>query len=301
VENDKREIQPARATDRLPKRRLNGEKRLEGLKVEQFIQNSQHLSVIIPAANEEETIGAVLQEVKRLFPKEIIVMVNGSHDGTLDICLRHEVTCYSYPFPLGHDVGRAIGAREASGNVLLFLDGDVILQAEELQPFVDACYHGVDIALNNVNPFYTHSSKVDAVSMAKSFVNRMLLRPDLGYSSMTAIPHAMKKHVADRIGYDNLLVPPKAQAMAILYGFRVEHVHSVDVFSVNKQRAYNHHKTNLVQQLILGDHVEALKFAQDMKSERLHFSDQMRQRQVLIQLDQAKHLSDRHIVLPTGW
>jgi glycosyltransferase involved in cell wall biosynthesis len=300
VANGKRKKQPVRVANRPPKRRLTGKKRSKGLTAAQLLQNSRHLSVIIPVADEEETIGSVLQQVKRLLPKEIIAIVNGYKDRTLEICLTHDVTCYSYPFTLGHDVGRAIGAREASGDVLLFLDGDVVFHAEELQPFVDACYLDVDIALNNVNPFYTDASKVDAVSMAKLFVNRMLLRPDLGYSSLTAIPHAMKKSVADRIGYENLVVPPKAQAMAILHGCRVEHVHSVNVFNgVNKNRVYNSQKTNLVQQLILGDHVEALKFAQDVKSERLFFSDQLRQRQVLFQLDQAKHMTDRHIVLPT--
>lgn len=126
------------------------------------------LSVIIPVSNEEKTIGAVLRQVERLRPKEIIVIVNGCRDHTLEVVCSHPVTCVVYPFVLGHDVGRAVGAGEASGEVLLFADGDIVVPAETLQSFANACYRGADIALNNANPFFRQSAKLDAVAMATS-------------------------------------------------------------------------------------------------------------------------------------
>ncbi|MEJ8546240.1 glycosyltransferase family 2 protein [Brevibacillus borstelensis] len=264
----------------------------------QLRQNRKRLSVIIPVRDEEATIGKVLRQVGRLKPKEIIVIANGSRDRTIQIVSKYNVTCFSYPFQLGHDVGRAIGAKEASGDVLLFLDGDIVIPAERLQKFVTACYQGVDISLNNVNPFFINTAKIDAVSMAKSYLNRMLLRADLGFSSMTAVPHAMKRSVAAWLGYDSLMVPPLAQAKAILQGIRVEQTGSVDVFRTNRKSTLNSKANNLVKELILGDHLEALSFLQAIKSERVFFIDQLRRRHLLKHMERTTQLAPNHHLLP---
>nr|WP_241254588.1 glycosyltransferase family 2 protein [Brevibacillus sp. SYP-B805] len=244
-------------------------------------QNPYNLSVIISVSNEEGTIGELLASVKSLQPKEVIVVENGSTDKTLEICLQHEVTCFSYPYRLGHDVGRAIGAREATGEVFLFLDGDIVFQPQDLLPFVAACYQQVDIALNDVNPFYTKASMIDAVSLAKRFLNRVLRHGSLKYASLTAIPHAMKRRAAEIIGYANLAIPPKAQAMAALAGLTIENVHAVNVFSTNKIRSYNSSNTNVVEDMILGDHVEALQWVQATMGNRCFFADMIRQREMI--------------------
>jgi glycosyltransferase involved in cell wall biosynthesis len=256
-------------------------------------KNSRMLSVILPVSNEEKTIGEVLRQVERLLPKEIIVIVNGCRDHTLEIVRGHPVTCVVYPFALGHDVGRAIGAGEASGEVLLFIDGDIVVAAETLQSFVNACYRGADIALNNANPFFQLSAKVDTVEMAKSYLNRMLYRPDLRYSSLSAVPHAMKQSAAAELGYENLMVPPKAQAMAISNGLRVVQAGSVNVF--------RRKPSPRIQELILGDHLEAIQYVQSVKnSDRMYFPDHLRRRDVFPHVERAQFVSDRHVKLPFG-
>jgi hypothetical protein len=244
-------------------------------------QNRDYLSVIISVHNEQGTIGPLLSSIKCLQPKEIIVIENGSTDRTLDICLEHNVTCFSYPFRIGHDVGRAIGAREATGEILLFLDGDIIFQPGDLLPFVAACYQDTDIALNDVNPFYTKASMIDAVSLAKRFLNRILLLTSLKYSSLTAIPHAMTKRAAEMIGYANLAVPPKAQAIAALSGLTIKQVHPVNVFTTNKIRNSNSSSNNAVEQMILGDHIEAIQWVQEARGKRVYFEDMIRQRNMI--------------------
>ncbi|CAM5790156.1 MULTISPECIES: glycosyltransferase family 2 protein [Brevibacillus] len=280
------------------KKKAARRKRLPLLDSLQTRQNMQRLSVIIPVRDEERTIGKVLKQVVRLRPKEIIVIANGSRDRTIQIATTYNVTCLSYPFPLGHDVGRAIGAKEASGDVLLFLDGDIVIPAERLQRFVKACYLGADISLNNVNRFFNNTARIDAVSMAKSYLNRLLLRPDLGFSSMTAVPHAMKRSVAAWLGYDSLMVPPLAQAKAILQGMRVVQSASVDVLRTNRKRIINQKTNNLVKDLILGDHMEALSFLQSMKSERVFFFDQLRRRHIFGHIGRTAKLASNHFVLP---
>ncbi|WP_051967915.1 glycosyltransferase [Brevibacillus thermoruber] len=251
------------------------------------------LSVIIPVSNEEKTIGAVLRQVERLRPKEIIVIVNGCRDHTLEVVRSHPVTCVVYPFVLGHDVGRAVGAGEASGEVLLFADGDIVVPAETLQSFANACYRGADIALNNANPFFRQSARLDAVAMATSYLNQMLSRPDLRCSSLSAVPHAMKQSAAAALGYESLMVPPKALAMAITNGLVVVQAESVNVF--------RRKPSPRIQELILGDHLEAIQYVQRVKkSDRMYFADQFRRRDVFPHVEKARFVSDRHVILPFG-
>ncbi|GAA4707165.1 glycosyltransferase family 2 protein [Brevibacillus fulvus] len=259
-------------------------------------ENQQHLSVIISVYNEEETIGALLKSVKKLNPKEIIVIENGSTDQTLDVCLDHGVKCISYPFRLGHDVGRAIGARESTGDVLLFLDGDIVFSSKDLAPFVAACYEGVDLALNDVNPFYTNTELLDYVSLAKAFLNKSLLHSELGYASLTAVPNAMRRSAVELIGYNNLAVPPKAQAMAAILGLSIRCVHFVNVFKPNKVRLYNSTENNRVEQMILGDHIEAIEWARSVKGDRVFFADHLRRREILDQLSHSLLTSEDQLL-----
>lgn len=46
------------------------------------IYNGKQLSIIIPAQNEEATIKEVILEARKIEPKEIIVVINGSTDQT---------------------------------------------------------------------------------------------------------------------------------------------------------------------------------------------------------------------------
>ncbi|MEH7087276.1 family 2 glycosyl transferase, partial [Neobacillus drentensis] len=97
-------------------------------------------------------------------------------------------------------------------------------------------------------------------------------------NSLTAVPHALSRKALEIIGYMNLMVPPKAQAIAILNGLRVEVCTSINVVERNKIRNTNVGQTNPVAQLIIGDHLEALREAMDMCGSRLSLSDTQRDR-----------------------
>ena len=53
-----------------------------------------------------------------------------------------------------NDVGRAIGAREEKGEIVLFLDGDIVMKSEELYNFIKGIRQGHEIVLNN-GPLFT--------------------------------------------------------------------------------------------------------------------------------------------------
>lgn len=85
------------------------------------------ISIIIPAYNAEETLAATLQSClhQSLQAREIIVVDNGSHDATAKIAASFG-SKIQYLFMNNEGVSRArnIGAEQATGEWLLFLDAD---------------------------------------------------------------------------------------------------------------------------------------------------------------------------------
>jgi hypothetical protein len=217
------------------------------------------LSVIISARNEEQTLGRLLHQVSRLSPLEVIVVLNGCSDNSYPISRRNlQAMVVHCPESVGHDVGRAMGAKLSKGDILLFLDGDMVIRASQLGAFAAAIDNGMDVALNNLDPLMPSFGLCDDVTRSKLFLNYVLGRYDLGVSSMTAVPHALSRHALQIIGYRELMVPPKAQARSILENLRVGKVGTVDVIKRNRLRQANIGAGNAVEKLIIGDHAEAL-------------------------------------------
>lgn len=65
------------------------------------IYNGKQLSIIIPAQNEESTIKEVILEARKIEPKEIIVVINGSTDQTEAIAKQSGATVIVYEERLG--------------------------------------------------------------------------------------------------------------------------------------------------------------------------------------------------------
>lgn len=84
-----------------------------------------NISVIVPVLNEEKSVGATLAALLPLAPYEIIIVDGGSSDRTREIAARFQVKIYSSERSRARQMNR--GAREASGDVLLFLHADTRL------------------------------------------------------------------------------------------------------------------------------------------------------------------------------
>lgn len=236
------------------------------------------VSVVIPVMNERRTLAEVIRQAANVHPQcEVIVVANGSKDGSAQLARRIGARVIAYDQSLGHDVGRAIGAAEARGQVLLFVDGDIPVRASELRPFVEAIGKGVDVALNRyLGP--VRKSNVHSVILSKHALNWLVGRPDLSGTSMTTIPHALSRRALERIGPEQLAVPPKAQAAAIANGLRVEAVHYVEVGARNPGKRRRRGGGDPVEQLIVGDHLEALEHWVSLTTNRGNYEDGNRRR-----------------------
>lgn len=93
------------------------------------------ISIIVPAYNEEKYIGLTLGSIKEAqqlllsekgVPTEIIVVDNDSTDSTARIARSFEAQVFNEPT---HNVAkvRNTGASRANGNILVFVDADVVV------------------------------------------------------------------------------------------------------------------------------------------------------------------------------
>jgi len=236
-----------------------------------------YVSVIVPVMNERRTLGRVIREAFRVHPRtEVIAVVNGSTDGSLRIARNSGAKVLAYDRPLGHDVGRAVGAKEASGPILLFVDADIVVPAGKLRKFVEAVERGTDVALNDYSG-PVHKEVVHGVVLAKHALNAWLGRSDLAGASMTTIPHAISRRTLTAIGASALSVPPLAQTMAIRQGLRVERSTAVPVGRLNPKRTKRERAQSL-EPLIVGDHLEAIQWWLDHTDSRGGFGDGARHR-----------------------
>lgn len=113
-------------------------------------QNRQLLSVtfVVPTYQAAQTLSYCLESVfSQDYPRdkiEVIVVDGGSSDRTIEIASKHDVKILPNPsrFEDGPNGGKAIGARNAVGDLLCFLDSDNTIYPTTwlramVQPFLD--------------------------------------------------------------------------------------------------------------------------------------------------------------------
>lgn len=244
-----------------------------------LLPTNKKVGAVVMAMNEEQSILSTIRELERLPLHEIVVVVNGSTDSSLMMARTSgKAIILHYNEALGHDVGRAIGAKITTSDIVLFLDADIPVSAEQLVPFVQAAGRGVDVALNDLTRYVGLFADWDEVTIMKYFLNRSNRRDDLSVNSMTAVPHALSRKAIEVIGSANLAVPPKAQAIAMQRGLRVGVGGSINVFKKNRHRKENVGVNNPISKLIMGDHLEALGWVMQEENPRLKYIDLLRRR-----------------------
>lgn len=96
---------------------------------------SQKISVIIPAKDEAKSIGELIARTKKSLAKhrvEIIVIDDGSEDDTKAVAESHDVIAISHNKTLGKGAAMKTGAYAATGDILVFLDGDGAHMPEDI-------------------------------------------------------------------------------------------------------------------------------------------------------------------------
>lgn len=87
----------------------------------------EKLSVIIPAKDEANSVGELIVRIKSSlsgYNFEVVVVDDGSKDGTKRIAERSGAIAISHTKTLGKGAAMKSGAFAATGDILIFLDGD---------------------------------------------------------------------------------------------------------------------------------------------------------------------------------
>lgn len=127
-----------------------------GIPTDEAIEHTPGLSVIVPAWNEEARLPKTLERYlpyleARGQPFEIIVVVDGSHDGTAEVARSYSargVHVLEFPHKLGKGGAVLQGLRAAKFDVVGYLDADGPIVPAEIERLVGALDHA-DVAVGS--------------------------------------------------------------------------------------------------------------------------------------------------------
>ncbi len=128
-------------------------------------------SIILPAKNEAASLETLLPKLVKAHPNaEIIVVNDGSTDNTLFICEENNVKVVSHPYGIGNGAAIKTGARNATGEVLVFMDADGQHKPEDINRLLQKINEGYDLVVG------ARSKKSQASifrGLANSFYNKL--------------------------------------------------------------------------------------------------------------------------------
>lgn len=125
------------------------------------------ISIIIPAYNEEKKILDVVNNIRKTRTNdEIIVVDDGSTDNTYEIIKNSGVKVIRHPYNKGYGAAIKTGIRNASGNVVLFIDADGQHNAEDIEKIAEP--------INDYDMVVGARSKTSRVSYFRKFGKKIM-------------------------------------------------------------------------------------------------------------------------------
>jgi glycosyltransferase involved in cell wall biosynthesis len=106
------------------------------------------VSVVLPAKNEAEGLVRTLPALREQWPDaELIVVDDGSSDGTAAVAAEHGARVLSSPYSMGNGAAIKRGARAATGDVIVFMDADGQHSAAHVGLLLDKLAEGYDMVV----------------------------------------------------------------------------------------------------------------------------------------------------------
>ncbi|MHB1141362.1 MAG: glycosyltransferase family 2 protein [Sulfuricaulis sp.] len=108
----------------------------------------KNISIVIPAKNESQNLERLLPRVMAQYADaEIIVVDDASTDETARICERFPATLIRHPYSLGNGAAIKSGFRRATGEIVVFIDGDGQHDPADIEKLLALLEQGFDMAV----------------------------------------------------------------------------------------------------------------------------------------------------------
>lgn len=105
-------------------------------------------SIVIPAKNEASGLESFLPRLTQMYPEaEIIVVNDGSDDATPLVCKKYDVKIINHPYSKGNGASIKSGARAATGDIIVFMDGDGQHRPEDISRMLLKMEEGYDMVI----------------------------------------------------------------------------------------------------------------------------------------------------------
>ena len=139
------------------------------------------LSIVIPVFNEAENLARLIRQIfaLQLPAAEIIVVDDGSTDGSADVAIAAGANVVRHPYNIGNGAAIKSGIRAAKGKLLLFMDGDGQHRPEDIPKLLAASdtYHMVIGARAKGSKLRLHRYAANSLyNLLASYVTRFKVR-----------------------------------------------------------------------------------------------------------------------------
>ncbi|WP_374664314.1 glycosyltransferase family 2 protein [Acinetobacter sp.] len=106
------------------------------------------ISVVLPAKNESGAIGQTIERIQELqLVDEIIVINDGSTDNTQDIAETAGAKVITHPYSKGNGAAIKTGARNATGDIIIFMDADGQHDPNDIKKLIEKIEQGYDLVV----------------------------------------------------------------------------------------------------------------------------------------------------------
>jgi glycosyltransferase involved in cell wall biosynthesis len=135
------------------------------------MSSATSLSIVIPARNEAPSLKRLLPQLRQLYPgAEIVVVNDSSTDDTSTMCKVFGVREVAHRHGMGNGAAVKSGARAATGDVIVFMDGDGQHDPADIARLLKLVDEGYDMA---VGARSRRSQANVGRSVANGFYNRL--------------------------------------------------------------------------------------------------------------------------------
>ncbi|RKG46094.1 MULTISPECIES: glycosyltransferase family 2 protein [Acinetobacter] len=113
-----------------------------------YWENKLKISIVLPAKNESGAIGETVKKILQLgIIDELIVINDGSTDNTKNIAEQAGAKVISHPYSKGNGAAIKTGARNATGDIIVFMDADGQHDPNDIKKLIEKIEQGYDLVV----------------------------------------------------------------------------------------------------------------------------------------------------------